>query len=365
MSSRRIEQRADFTYIRYGTVWEDADVLCRALGPGAKGRRLLSIASAGGNALALLTLDPKEVVAVDLNPAQLACLDLRLAAFQALDHAGLLGFLGVTPETRRLQQYGRLRHRLSPASRAFWDAQPAAVDGGVIHAGKLERFLKRYRWLLRHLVHSAAETATLLQVMEEAERRHFFETVWDSWAWRLLNRLAFSKAVLGSQGRDPEFFRHAGDDVTSGPRRRLDAAMLRRSAPRNPYLTYHLTGNYSAKALPTFLRAGHFKAIRSRSGRVTLHLGRAEEAPGKFQGFNLSNIFEYMDPAQHLATYRALVKKAMPGGRLAYWNLHVERRCPPTELGRVRPLDKLALSLHRRDQCWPYRSFQVDERRGS
>ena len=44
-SDRPIEERAAFDAIRYGSVWEDADVLCEALAPVAKGGRLLTIAS--------------------------------------------------------------------------------------------------------------------------------------------------------------------------------------------------------------------------------------------------------------------------------------------------------------------------------
>ena len=110
---RPIEARAAFDFLRYGSVWEDADILCQALAPRAKGGRILSIAAAGDNSLALLSLGPKEVVAVDLNPAQLACLDLKRAAFEALDHGGLLEFFGVEPGTRRLATYASLRKRLS------------------------------------------------------------------------------------------------------------------------------------------------------------------------------------------------------------------------------------------------------------
>ena len=114
--NRPIEERAAFDFLRYSNVWEDADILCQALAPRAKGGRLLSIAAAGDNSLALLTLAPKEVVAVDLNPAQLACLDLKRAAIQALPHAELLEFLGVEPSTRRLATYALLRKRLATAS---------------------------------------------------------------------------------------------------------------------------------------------------------------------------------------------------------------------------------------------------------
>ena len=55
-------------------MWEDADVLVEALAarPGAT---LVSIGSAGDNALAMLTLDPARVVVVDLSAAQLDCLE--------------------------------------------------------------------------------------------------------------------------------------------------------------------------------------------------------------------------------------------------------------------------------------------------
>src|SRR5438105_4028356 len=100
-----IQKRAAFTFVRYGCVWEDADVLCAALEPVARGGRLLSIASAGDNTLALLTLDPAEVIAVDLSAAQLACLELRMAAFRRLDDPALLAFLGVTASSSRLETY--------------------------------------------------------------------------------------------------------------------------------------------------------------------------------------------------------------------------------------------------------------------
>src|ERR1041384_7536931 len=76
-------ERADFSAIRYAQVWEDADVLIEGLAI-QPGDVCVSIASAGDNALALLTKDPSRVVALDLSPAQLACLELRVAAYKML-----------------------------------------------------------------------------------------------------------------------------------------------------------------------------------------------------------------------------------------------------------------------------------------
>src|SRR5215471_7796461 len=76
-----VAAKADFSGVRYAQCWEDADVLLEALDV-QPGDTCLSIASAGDNALALLTRRPARVIALDLSPAQLACLELRIAAYR-------------------------------------------------------------------------------------------------------------------------------------------------------------------------------------------------------------------------------------------------------------------------------------------
>jgi phosphoenolpyruvate-protein kinase (PTS system EI component) len=84
MHSSEIATKAAFDHIRYAQLWEDADVLTEALGD-VSGGTLVSICSAGDNALAMLTLDPAKVVVVDLSPAQIACLQ---AAHRRVPDAG-------------------------------------------------------------------------------------------------------------------------------------------------------------------------------------------------------------------------------------------------------------------------------------
>jgi len=91
--SSEIASKANFDHIRYAQLWEDADVLCAAL-PQEPGKTLVSICSAGDNALAMLTLDPARVVVVDLSPAQIACLHLRIGAYKTLRQPE---FLELTP----------------------------------------------------------------------------------------------------------------------------------------------------------------------------------------------------------------------------------------------------------------------------
>jgi S-adenosylmethionine-diacylglycerol 3-amino-3-carboxypropyl transferase len=360
-ADRSIEHRAAFHFIRYASVWEDADILCEALAPVAAGGRLLSVASAGDNALALLTLDPKELVAVDLSEAQLSALALRIVAFRSMERPALLGFLGVSADEERLATYAALRPALPSYARTFWDAHPDAVAAGIIHAGRFERYLRLFRRRVLPLVHPRRRIHRLLEQDSLDEQERFYREEWDTWRWRAVFRLFFSRFVMGRLGRDPAFFEHVegsvGDRILARTQHALTAIPVR----TNPYLTYIMTGNYSPAALPRYLRAEHVAVIRERLERVFLIRGPAEAAYGPFHGFNLSDIFEYMGEGAHDRAYAALLTRAPPGARVAYWNMLAPRGPSPSVAARVRPLHDLARQLHARDKAWFYQAFHVDE----
>lgn len=142
-SGRGIEERVAFDLIRYANCWEDADVLCEALRP-EPGKRILSIASAGDNVLALLAAGA-EVVAADLSVAQLACVELRCAAFRRLEYEEMLAFLGIRHSDNRGSTYAQLESDLSPGVQEFWKSRTRLVKSGVIHAGKFEAYFKLFR----------------------------------------------------------------------------------------------------------------------------------------------------------------------------------------------------------------------------
>ena len=355
-----VAERAGFDFIRYASVWEDADVLCEALAPVAAGHRLLSIASAGDNALALLTLDPSDVVAVDLSAAQLACVELRRAAFRELSYEELLAFLGVTATSDRLAVYGRLRAALPPEVQAFWDDRPEDVTRGVIHAGKFERYFAMFRQRVLPLVHSARTVQQLRLARSLAEQEVFYTTRWDSWRWRLLFRVFFSRLVMGRLGRDPAFFDHVEGAVSTRLLARTRYALTRVPVASNSYLAYILTGNYPLDALPRYLRPEWFACIRDRLDRLHTRQSAAHLVEGPFHGFNLSDIFEYMSADEFPVLYRALLDQAAPGARLVYWNMLAPRARPQSE-SRARSLTELAQALHRRDNAWFYTALEVDE----
>lgn len=352
---------ARFDFLRYAAVWEDADILCDALAPAARGGRVLSIASAGDNALALLTCDPAEVVAVDLSAPQLAACEMRIVAWRHLDRDELIAFLGVTAHRDRLAVYRDLSPQLSPGARGYWDRNAPSVAEGIIHAGKFERYLRGFRRFVLPLIHSRRTIERLLAERSREERERFYAEEWDTARWRLVFRLFFSRAAMGRLGRDPQFFAHVegsvGDRILARTRHALTALPIH----QNPYATYIMTGTYAVGALPLYLRAEAWQPIRDRLDRVRLFQVPAQEAPGAFDAYNLSDIFEYMAPAVHEATYRALVEKARPGARLAYWNMLAPRSRPASLAARVRPRRDIADPLFERDNAWFYSAFHVDE----
>ncbi|CAN5700260.1 hypothetical protein BH23GEM6_BH23GEM6_18710 [soil metagenome] len=353
--------RVAWDRIRYASVWEDADVLCEALRPVAAGGRLLSVASAGDNALALLTLDPAEVVAVDLNPAQLACLELRVVAFRELEDPDLLAFLGVAASDSRHDTYRRLRGRLSSEAAGFWDAHPELVRGGIIHGGRFERYMRSFRRWVLPLIHSGSTMRALRQRRDQQAQLTFYRDRWDTARWRLLFRLFFSRSVMGRMGRDPALFDHVEGSVGEHILERTRRALSERPTDTNPYLAYIMTGNYPEEARPLYLRARSMPLIRERLARITWVRGGVEAVAGPFDGYNLSDIFEYMTPADQEKVYCDLLDHARSGARLAYWNLLAPRSRPECFQHRARPLLEVAAELHARDQTWFYRALHVDE----
>jgi len=350
--------------LRYAQCWEDADVLLAALDV-RPGDTCLAIGSAGDNALALLAADPRRVIVVDRSPAQIACLELRVAAYRCLTHGELLELVGSAPSTRRAALYGRCRAALSEPARRFWDARPGAVADGVGSAGRFERYLALFRQRILPAVHQQRVVRTMLRGRPREARLRFHAQAWDGWRWRLAFRLFFSRAVLGTLGRDHSTFAHVHGAVAERLLARTRHALTELDPADNPYLQWICAGRHLT-ALPLALRPERFDVIRGRLDRLewhccTLDAWLARTAARSLQRCNLSDVFEYQSPSEYEGTLARLADAVTPGGRLVYWNLFAERHRPPRLGERLRPLVDLASALHHRDRAFFYGDLVVEE----
>ena len=362
--------RADFSQIRYAQVWEDADVLLAALDVQPTDT-VLSISSAGDNALALLGAGAARVVALDLNPAQLACLALRVSAFRTLTHPELLVLLGARDGTAqaRTALYQRCRPGLTAAERAFWDQRPGAIAAGIGSAGKFEDYFRLFRTRVLPLVHGRQTVQALLRGGTREERQAFYTQRWDTWRWRLLFRVFFSRFMMGRLGRDPAFFKYVEGSVADRILGRTEHALTVLNPAENPYLHWILTGRHG-DALPWSWREENFARIRDRLDRLEQHeltleaFLEQEQTAGKeatIDKVNLSDIFEYMSEANTAELLERLSDASRPGGRLAYWNMLAPRRRPESLAGKLRPREDLANRLFSQDKAFFYSAFIVEE----
>lgn len=362
--SSEAAQHADFSAIRYAQVWEDADILVPALAikPDSV---VLSIASAGDNALALLAQNPARVIALDLNSAQLACLALRVAAYSTLEHSELLELMGSRPSTRRDALYQRARKNLDEASRRFWDAHPLEIAAGIGGAGKFERYFALFRERILPLVHRRATVERLLVGGTLQQRQAFYDSTWNNWRWRLLFSVFFSRYAMGRLGRDPSFFRYVEGSVSDRILARTRYALTALDPSKNPYLQWILTGTHTS-ALPYALRPEHFESIRANLHKLEWHQQPVEDFLDKFGALkidaaNLSDIFEYMSEENTERLLSRLVQAARPGARFAYWNMLAPRRRPETLASVLRPLAAEADALFAQDNAFFYSAFVLEE----
>jgi len=320
-----VSSNVDFSIIRYANCWEDADVLLKALQLSA-GKNVCCIASAGDNALALLSTNPASVTAFDVSKPQLYLTALKRAAFGSLDYEGLLCFLGVADSADRALLYRRVAEKLSAEEKIYWDARLDIIRQGVIHCGKFEGYFHKFRKYLLPLVHSQKEVKALLAKKTNEEQLRHFNEKWNTLRWKMLMGVFFSKYVMGKYGRDPEFLKHINISVPAYIRNKAEAHLSSTACQDNYLLHMIFTGRFGDN-MPYYLRRENFESIRNNIDKLQLVCADAAEVV-KVQPYDvycLSNIFEYMS-ASAFEKLAAEWHQYMPANaQIAFWNLMAPR----------------------------------------
>jgi S-adenosylmethionine-diacylglycerol 3-amino-3-carboxypropyl transferase len=362
MADTDIAQRAAFDRIRYAQVWEDADILVEAIAP-KPGDTVVSIASAGDNAFALLAEGCERVIAVDLNPTQLACVRLRKAMYRHLTHQEFLELMGSRPSMRRDNLLTKAAQHVSAEDQAFWASQrEIVVAHGLGGAGKFERYFRIFRGYVLPFIHTDQTIDNLLKPKSPEERLAFYDRYWNIWGWRWMLKGFFSRTVMGRLGRDPAFFDHVEGSPADQVARLTRKALVEQDPSANPY-QHCLLNATQGEALPRALQPDRYETILSRLDRLDVRLCTVEtlaEEGIKADGFNLSDIFEYMSPEAHTTAYGTILSASKPGARIAYWNMMAPRRAPGDHAARVQANAEAEARLKPLDKAFFYSDFVVE-----
>lgn len=350
-----LTNKVDFSFIRYANCWEDADVLLEAISAKPVSD-VLCIASAGDNALALLTKAGNGVYAIDVSLVQLYLTELKQMTIAYLEYNDMLELLGVTQSENRIALYKSIKPKLSNAAAAYWDEHIHIIRDGVIHCGKFEHYFSLFRKYFLPLAHGKKLTKQLLAHKTAEEQKLFYDTKWNTLRWRWLMNLFFSKAFMGRYGRDPEFLKHVTLTVPEYIRQKTEAHISSGMSTRNYFLHMIYTGNFGNE-LPFYLREENFADMRSNIHKLTLSAISAEDAikSRTFDTYCLSNIFEYYSGEDFRLLTGRWSEYIQPGSQLAYWNLMAPRSFSELNPGMFKMEDSKTLSV--KDKGFFYSRF--------
>ena len=324
-----VEDYAKFDIIRYAQVWEDADVLLEALDINEQDN-ILSIASAGENALSMLAKNPKKVYAIDLNENQIACTEFKIICYKYLEYQECMELIGVFDSNRRIELFNIIKHNLTEKTRKYLENNIDIIEKGIIHTGKFENYFHIFRKKILPLVHRKKTRDELLKRKNKEERYNFYNKVWNNSRWRMLFKIFFSKRVMGKLGRDKAFFRYVHVNVSENIFKRAEYAFTQLDTSKNSYLYYIFNARYD-KALPFAYRKENFDKIKQNIDNIVLLSESVEsfierEDVEYISKYNLSDIFEYMSDEQMCKIIEKMLTKSASGTKIAYWNMLADKR---------------------------------------
>lgn len=334
-----LTEKVDFSILRYACCWEDASFLLQQLDV-EENSNILSIGSAGDNSFSLLTKNPKLLVICDVSEVQLYSIELKKLLIEKLNHEEVLISLGYKNDNEeykntRVEIFNSLKNHLSNSTKIYFENNIDLIENGIIYGGKFEKYLLLFSQKILPFIHSKTTINEFFREKSEQEQIEFYNKKWNNWRWKLLFKIFFSRFLMGRLGRSPEFLKEVDVNVGKHIFERTEKELSNTNTQKNFMLRFMLKGGFE-NTLPHYLQKENFYKIKhnlvSNTTQITFEKGLAEEVATKykhqnilFDVMNLSNIFEYMDEKTFIKTSEQLLSATTPNGKLAYWNLMVER----------------------------------------
>ena len=325
-----------FSGLVYPQIWEDPDIDIEAMRLDAT-HRVVAIASGGCNVLAYLTRAPQRIDAVDVNTAHIALNRLKLAALAGLPGpADFFRLFGEADNAHNSAAYDRfVRAHLDPASRRYWERRNwrgrrriEAFDDNVYRTGLLGLFIAAGHRVAKLY---GIDPAGILEARDVAEQRLFFEEklapVFDR---PLMKWVTGRKASLFGLGIPPAQYDSlitAGDGtMASVLKRRLEKLACDFPLAQNYFAWQAFARRYPRPgegALPLYLQAGNFAALKENADRVGIHHANmtgflAARQAGSVDRFVLLDAQDWMNDAQLNALWTEITRTAAAGARVVF-----------------------------------------------
>jgi S-adenosylmethionine-diacylglycerol 3-amino-3-carboxypropyl transferase len=347
--------------IAYSQCWEDASLLIKALQI-VENDVVLSVTSGGCNTLAIAGINPTLIYSIDSNYEQNYLLELKLAAIQNLSREKALELLGYRKCTNRIVIFKTIVPFLSEASQLFWQKNSSFIKKGIVHCGKFEKYLNVFKTYILPLVHGKQILHELVKPKSIEDRATFYEVTWNSFRWRLLFKIFFSKAVMSWRGRSKQMFAHVNSkSIATIYSNRVKHAFIEGVVSDNFYLNYILFNE--SRILPLYLEnidtpnQPRFAPIKILTQDVLTFLKSMPD--NSISKFNLSDIFEPVMQREMDLIIEEIYRVATSCARLIFWNNLVLRDINTDNRNRfIREVD-IENELKKQDKIFFYDRFYI------
>jgi len=312
----------------------------------------------------MASLPVHSVLAADINPAQNYLLELKLCAIQHFGYDLLLEFLGVHDSMKREELYHEISDKLADGAKHFWDDQQNAIRKGCIHSGKFEGYLQLFRKYFLPFVHSKKTTINLITPKALSEQKEFYGKKWDSYKWRLLFRIFFSKPVMQALGRSPEMFRFVGKDaIGEHYLYKTQKAFTNESLFDNPYVEYILRGNYF-NSLPFYIRPETVQRLKSKTTKIDIRTGHIYDILGdlpdnSLSKYNLSDVFESLSEKETQEIFSEVFRTGENNARIVFWNNLVKRDVSKRLAPFFRREKDIEMQLRSKEKVFFYEDLKI------
>uniref|UniRef100_I2Q5J7 S-adenosylmethionine:diacylglycerol 3-amino-3-carboxypropyl transferase n=1 Tax=Desulfovibrio sp. U5L TaxID=596152 RepID=I2Q5J7_9BACT len=357
----------------YNTCWEDPRLDRRLLGLGPDSR-VVVITSAGDNALDYLLDGPARVDCVDVNFRQNALLELKRALFAHATFEELYAFFGEGGGPACAGVYQRLRHTLPPYAASFWDRHI-----GYFRAGRLSRsFYYHGASGLAAFVFSRLISALkpglrrniprLLEAGSPEEQRRVFAAIepvfWDRLSRWLVGRPE-TMALLGVPRPQIDLIRHSHPGGLEGfVRDKVRHVFTGPPMAENYFWRVYLTGRYTRRCCPEYLKESRFEAIRDRLPGLAAHTdtltGFLAKKSGPYTHFVLLDHQDWLAshaPAALAEEWDRILSCAAPGAKILMRTAGLDVSfVPQAARSRLRFFPELTEPLHAADRVGTYGS---------
>ncbi|MAG47166.1 hypothetical protein CL617_01050 [archaeon] len=316
--------------INYSMCWEDPEVLNRALDISNKDD-VLSIVSGGENLFAILLNNPRNLIGIDINKEQIYITKLKIAAIKTLNFEEFIQFLGFNTCENRLSLLDKIKVNLTKEEIDYWEDNRSFITDGIIHCGKFERYLERFRKYFLPLIISKKGINQFLRLGSLENQEEYYEKYWDTWRFRLIFRLFFSKKGI-KKGRDEEYFNYSKkENISNHYFMKTKYALTKIPIKTNYFMQYILTGKILApfKYHP-YLDKDNFQLLKRSVNKIKF-INRSvneyikEQSDNKFSKFNLSDIFELNSQNEYEDLMEEIARLSKENGKICYWNNLVPR----------------------------------------